>query len=107
MPELQNNAAAEKGRSLVVSSVLVYTLANILTKVIGVFFKIPMLSLLGDTGMGYFNTAYQVYVWFYMISTAGLPVAVSTLVAESRARGRFPPPGPPEPGGGAPWTPIL
>lgn len=89
MPELQNNAAAEKGRSLVVSSVLVYTLANILTKVIGVFFKIPMLSLLGDTGMGYFNAAYQVYVWFYMISTAGLPVAVSTLVAESRARGRF------------------
>ena len=89
MPELQNNAAAEKGRSLVVSSVLVYTLANILTKVIGVFFKIPMLSLLGDTGMGYFNTAYQVYVWFYMISTAGLPVAVSTLVAESRAKGRF------------------
>ncbi|MBQ7171004.1 MAG: polysaccharide biosynthesis protein [Clostridia bacterium] len=89
MPELQHNAAAEKGRSLVISSVLVYTLANILTKVIGVFFKIPMLSLLGDTGMGYFNAAYQVYVWFYMISTAGLPVAVSTLVAESRAKGRF------------------
>ncbi|MBQ7012282.1 MAG: polysaccharide biosynthesis protein [Clostridia bacterium] len=78
-----------RGRGLVVSGVLVYGISNILTKVIGLFFKIPMNDLLGDTGMAYFNAAYTVYVLFYMISTAGLPVAVSRLVAESRAQGRF------------------
>lgn len=77
------------GRSLIVSGVVVYAVSNIITKVIGLFFKIPMSELLGNTGMAYFNAAYTVYVWFYMISTAGLPVAVSRLVAESRALGRF------------------
>jgi len=77
------------GKGLVVSSVLVYGISNILTKIIGLFYKIPMSSLLGDAGMGYFNAAYTVYVLFYMISTAGLPAAVARLVAESRAKGRF------------------
>lgn len=83
------NEKKAQGRSVVVSGVLVYGISNILTKVIGLFFKIPMNDLLGDAGMAYFNAAYSVYVMFYMISTAGLPVAVSRLVAESRAQGKF------------------
>lgn len=83
------NEIKARGKGLVVSGVLVYGLSNIITKIIGLFFKIPMNDLLGETGMAYFNAAYSVYVLFYMISTAGLPVAVSRLVAESRARGRF------------------
>ena len=86
---ISSNEVKARGRGLVVSGALVYGLSNIITKVIGLFFKIPMNDLLGDTGMAYFNAAYSVYVLFYMISTAGLPVAVSRLVAESRAKGRF------------------
>ncbi len=86
---ISSNEVKARGRGLVVSGVLVYGLSNIITKVIGLFYKIPMNDLLGDTGMAYFNAAYTVYVLFYMISTAGLPVAVSRLVAESRAKGRF------------------
>lgn len=61
--------------------------ANILVKIIGLLFKIPMSYYLGDEGMGYFNSAYQIYTWLYMFSTAGLPVAVSILVSEARTRG--------------------
>ena len=87
--DISSGEIAARGKGLLVSSVLVYGISNILTKVIGLFFKIPMNDLLGDAGMAYFNAAYSIYVLFYMISTAGLPVAVSRLVAESRAQGRF------------------
>ncbi len=43
--------------------------------------------MLDDKGMGYFNIAYQIYTWLYMISTAGLPVALSLMISEFNARG--------------------
>ncbi len=67
---------------------LVLTAANIITKIIGLIFKIPLTNMLGDEGMGYFNTAYQIYTWLYMLSTAGLPVALSLMISEFNACGR-------------------
>ena len=72
-----------------VSGVLILTISNILVKAIGLLFKIPLHDYLGDEGMGYFNAAYTIYTWFYMISTAGLPVAISVMISKSRARGNF------------------
>lgn len=72
-----------------VSGVLVLTVSNILVKAIGLLFKIPLHDYLGDEGMGYFNAAYTIYTWFYMVSTAGLPVAISVMISKSRARGNF------------------
>jgi len=43
--------------------------------------------IVGDTGMGYYNSAYSVYTFFYMLATSGLPVALSVMVSESRAAG--------------------
>ena len=79
--------APERNKKLFFSGVLFLGGANILVKVIGLLFKIPLSHYLGDEGMGYFNAAYQIYTWLYMLSTAGLPVAVSILISESRARG--------------------
>ena len=39
--------------------------------------------------MGYYSVAYDIYVWFYTISTTGLPVAVSIMISSSRAKGNF------------------
>ncbi len=64
------------------SGVFFLTLSNFLTKLCGLFLKVPLTNTLGDTGMAYFNLAYAVYKWFYMISTAGLPVAAAVLSAE-------------------------
>lgn len=69
------------------SGVLVLTIANIVNKVLGVFMKVPLMYIVGDEGMGYFNQAYTVYTALFMISTTGLPTAVSLLVSESRAKG--------------------
>ncbi len=74
-------------KQTVLSGVLILTVSNLLVKLIGVLFKIPLQGILGDQGMGYFNAAYSVYIWFYTLSTAGLPVAVSLLVAKRFAKG--------------------
>ena len=68
------------------SGVMVLSLSTLLVKIIGLFFKIPMLSFLGTEGMGYFNSAYEIYALLCVVSTAGLPVALSMLVSSARAR---------------------
>ena len=63
------------------SGVMLLTLSTILVKVVGLFYKIPMLSYLGSEGMGYFHSAYEIYAIFCIIATAGLPVALSVLIS--------------------------
>ncbi len=70
------------------SGVMALTLSVIAVKVIGLVYKIPMLGILGAEGMGYFNAAYELYALFFVLSTAGLPVAVSILISEHAAGGR-------------------
>ena len=70
-----------------VEGALILMIANILVKVIGAIFKIPLNYLLGDDGMGYFGTAYTVYNWLFIVATAGMPVAISKMVAEAKAKG--------------------
>ena len=77
----------KKRKQSVLGGVAVLTVASLLVKVIGVFYKIPLTYLLGDEGMGYFNSAYTIYAWLYMISTAGLPIGVSILISEADAAG--------------------
>ena len=60
----------------------------ILTKLIGFVYKIPLYNLLGDRGTTHFQLTYYVYSVLLAVSTAGLPVALSRLVASARARGR-------------------
>lgn len=70
------------------SGVLLLTLSAFLVKLIGLVYKIPMLSYLGSEGMGYFHAAYEIYALFCIIATAGLPVALSVLISEAVAKGR-------------------
>lgn len=71
------------------SGVLWLAFSNILIKAAGLLFKIPLTHILDETGMAYFNTAYNIYAWFYMLTTAGLSVAVSMIVSENRAKANF------------------
>lgn len=80
MPENTADVQILKGKKFV-SGVYVMTLSTIIVKIIGLVYKIPMLKLIGSIGMGYFNSAYEIYASFCVISTSGLPVAMSLLIA--------------------------
>ena len=70
------------------SGVLLLTLSTVLVKVVGLVYKIPMLSYLGSEGMGYFHSAYEIYAVFCIIATAGLPVSLSVLISAALAEGK-------------------
>lgn len=60
----------------------------IVVKVIGALYKIPLGRILGDVGFGHFNNAYAVFNLLVMVSTAGLPVAMSKTISEANAMNR-------------------
>lgn len=60
----------------------------VVVKLIGAVFKIPLGIILGDEGFGHFNNAYVIYNLIQMVSTAGLPVALSKTISEANTLGR-------------------
>ena len=80
--------AGRKKQSLL-NGALVLVLATAFVEVIGVLYKIPLTELIGTMGRGYTGTAFNIYIPVYNIAMAGLPVAISKLVAQSVAEGHF------------------
>lgn len=81
-----NTKNGEKSGGSFVKGALVLGIASLIVKIIGACFKIPMTNLIGDKGMGLFNGGYQIYTFMFIVATAGFPVAISKMVAESLAR---------------------
>ena len=65
----------------------ILAIATILVKLMGFLFKTPLQMIITEAGFGYFNTAYDVYNVLLMISTTGLPVAMSRMISEAQALG--------------------
>ncbi len=72
----------KEGKEGFFSGVVMLSLSVITVKMIGLIYKIPMLGLLGGEGMGYFNSAYEIYALLCIISTTGLPVAMSVMISK-------------------------
>ncbi len=64
-------------------------MATAVVKVIGALYKIPLNAIIGEEGFGYYSTAYEIYTVLLMISTAGLPVAMSRLIAKASSLGHY------------------
>jgi len=64
-------------------------MATAIVKIIGAFYKIPLKMIIGDQGFGYFNTAYNIYAVLLMISTAGLPIAMSRMISQASSAGNY------------------
>jgi len=77
-----------KGQKNFLSGALILTLANALAKVIGAIYKIPLNNMLGTVGTNYYNDGYQIYALLFVLSTAGIPVAIAKMVSEAVATGR-------------------
>ena len=58
-------------------------MATAIVKVIGAIYKIPLNAIIGKQGFSYYSTAYEIYNVLLMISTAGLPVAMSRMISQA------------------------
>ena len=63
-------------------------IAGLLVQVLGAVFRIPLGNIIGDEGMGYYQTAYPIYVFLLVFSTNGAPAAISKMASERIAIGR-------------------
>jgi len=61
---------------------------SIFVKIIGAVYKIPLFNILGNVGKGAFQVTYSVYTLILNIATAGVPVALSRMVASAAAGGK-------------------
>ncbi len=60
-----------------------------IAKVIGAIFRIPLANMLGGVGMGYFSSAYGIFMTIYAVTVSGLPIAVAKFTSENLALGRI------------------
>ena len=67
---------------------MILTIGVIIMKILGAIYKIPLGNILGDEGYSMFISSYSIYNIFFTLATAGLPVALSRLIAEADANGR-------------------
>ena len=64
-------------------------MATAIVKIIGAIYKIPLNAIIGKQGFSYYSTAYEIYNVLLMISTAGLPVAMSRMISQANSLGHY------------------
>lgn len=72
---------------LVQGSIL--ALAGVLVRVIGMLYRIPVVNIIGSDGNGIYSAAYNVYNIVLVLSSYGLPMAVSKLISGRLADGEY------------------
>lgn len=74
-----------KKQSLIKGSIILGA-AGIIAKFLGLFFRWPLIILIGDEGIGYYQLSYPLYM-FFVAMASGVPVAMSKIISEKRAVG--------------------
>lgn len=69
-----------KQKSLI-GGVSILAAAGLICKVVGVLYRIPLANTIGGEGLGLYSKVFQSYNLLLTISSAGIPVAISRLVA--------------------------
>lgn len=64
-------------------------IAALVSRVIGLVYRIPLNAIVGRTGMGYYSFAFSVYSILLLISSYSIPMAVSKVVSERLALGQY------------------
>lgn len=80
---------AETTGSRILKGAVIIGAASLLVKIIGTFFRIPITNWLGAEGGSYYSVAYTIYGALLVLSTAGIPIAISRLVSENIAMKRY------------------
>lgn len=79
----------EKKKVSFVQGAAILGIAGLIVKVIGAAFRIPLANTIGLIGTSYYDTAYPYYSWLLVISSSGLPTAISKMVSERVTLGDY------------------
>jgi len=68
---------------------LILTLALIVIKLLGWFYRVQLIAIIDENGNSYYTTAYNLYILVYSVTVMGFPVAVSKIISGYIAEGRY------------------
>ncbi len=80
---------AENKKETFLKGAAILGIAGIVVKVLGAAFRIPLVWIITSEGLGYYQTAYPIYVMLVGIATSGFPVAISKMVSDRRVLGNY------------------
>ena len=63
----------------------ILALAGIIVRIIGLLYKSPLNSIIGDLGAGYYSTAYNIYTIILLISSYSIPSAIAKVISQKLA----------------------
>lgn len=75
---MERKSTSEKN---VLAQASILMAAGILVRIIGVLYRSPVTSIIGDEGNGYYSIAYNIYAMVLLISSYSIPMAVSKVVS--------------------------
>lgn len=64
-------------------------MTSIIITILIVLYKIPLINILGDKGIGYYSVALSLYMLFMTCISYGVPKALSTLLIEQSSKGKY------------------
>lgn len=68
---------------------LILIICNLIGKVLGAIYRIPLASIIGGEGMGQYQLIFPLYCLVLTISTSGIPVAISKIVSQFNSNGEY------------------
>ncbi len=77
---MENRSRKKQASNFVIQGSILAA-ASIIVRLIGIAYRIPMVNIIGDEGMGYYGTAFNVYNIALLLSSYSLPLAVSKMVS--------------------------
>ncbi|MFZ5354782.1 MAG: putative polysaccharide biosynthesis protein [Bacillota bacterium] len=78
----------ESRKQSFVKGAAILAAAGVITKILGAIYRIPIGNIISSEGMGYYQTAYDVYAWALILSAYAIPTAISKLTSEKYEIGR-------------------
>lgn len=72
-----------------IEGALIATIAIIVSKILGVLYVIPFYNIIGENGGSLYGYAYNIYNFFLIISSAGIPLAISKITSEYNTLGKM------------------
>lgn len=75
----------KSGANSIILQASILAAAGIISRIIGLLYRSPLSGIIGDLGLGYYQSAYNYYTIILLISSYSIPSAISKVIAQKLA----------------------
>ena len=85
----RKNRPDNGGKNSFIMQAGILAAAGIISRIIGLLYRSPLHRVIGDLGLGYYQSAYNYYTIILLISSYSIPSAISKVIAQKLAEKEF------------------